>query len=94
MRSAYKDRAGKAFVKARCSITIQDWRLTMNLRGLLQKEIYIRLDDDQNTFLCTVRYGRLFSKRTEVSLVEAPIEHLVAPDQTQRVPLRKQSENG
>ena len=46
---------------------------TMSLKRLLEKEIYVRLIDDETAFRCTVRYGKLYSKKTEF-LVDRPVE--------------------
>lgn len=45
----------------------------MSLKDLLEKEVYIRLIDDETAFRCTVRYGKLYSKKTEY-LVDRPVE--------------------
>jgi len=47
-------------------------RIAMTLRALFAKEVYIRLAEDDNTFLCTVQRGPFRSRPTEVPVKEAP----------------------
>lgn len=43
----------------------------MNVRDLLQQEVYIRLTPDETGFLCTMKYGPLYSKTTEFRVLPA-----------------------
>jgi len=38
------------------------------LNTLFAQEVYIRLADDNASFVCTVKYGRLYAKATEFAL--------------------------
>ena len=51
----------------------------MALKSLLSKSTFIRLSDDQTAFLCTVKYGRLFSRTTRIPLESEPE---LAPEET------------
>lgn len=45
------------------------------MKTLFAKEVSIRLAEDGRKFICTTKYGRFYSKTTEVSLTCQP-----APD--------------
>jgi hypothetical protein len=51
----------------------------MTLPALFAKEVYIRLAEDNTTFLCTVRRGLFRFRPTEVRVEERPV-CLSAPD--------------
>jgi hypothetical protein len=38
------------------------------MNTLFAQEVYIRLADDKASFVCTVKYGRLYAKATEFAL--------------------------
>jgi hypothetical protein len=38
------------------------------MNKLFAQEVYIRLADDNASFVCTVRYGRLYATTTEFAL--------------------------
>jgi hypothetical protein len=48
-------------------------KIAMTLRALFAKEVYIRLAEDDNTFLCTVQRGPFRSRPTEVPVEETPM---------------------
>ena len=41
------------------------------------QEVYIRIAEDQTAFVCTIRYGKLYSKVTEFPLKHEPIPDVV-----------------
>ncbi len=45
------------------------------MNTLFEQEVYIRLADDNASFVCTVKYGRLYAKATEFAL-----HHQSTPD--------------
>ena len=51
----------------------------MTLRTLFAKEVYIRLGEDDGTFVCTIQRGPFRSKPAEVS-VEVALVCLDGPD--------------
>jgi hypothetical protein len=55
----------------------------------LAREIYIRLTDNQQGFVCTVKYGRLYSTVTEFRLHSQP--QLDRLEETTAVKVRKRS---
>jgi len=42
------------------------------MNTLFAREVYIRLTDDNESFVCTVRYGKLYGKTTEFALHPGP----------------------
>jgi hypothetical protein len=38
------------------------------MNTLFAQEVYIRLADDNASFVCTVKYGKLYAKATEFAL--------------------------
>ena len=42
----------------------------MTLRTLFAKEVYIRLTDDEDTFVCTIQRGPFRSKPAKVSVLD------------------------
>ncbi len=47
-------------------------KIAMTLRKLFAKEVYIRLAEDNRTFLCTVQHGPFRFQPAEVSVEEPP----------------------
>lgn len=62
----------------------REMEATVSLKRLLEKEIYIRLTADETAFRCTVRYGKLCSRKKEF-LIDRPVEcPAVIRDQTHK----------
>ena len=57
------------------------------MNALFAKEVSIRLAEDGKKFVCTTKYGRFFSRTTEVSLNCQPAPDTV--DDNAVVPLKK-----
>ena len=67
----------------------------MTLRALVEKEVYIRLVEDQMTLVSTIRYGRLRTKVTAFPVAPASV---AAPEENEldlvRVRNRFRARNG
>jgi hypothetical protein len=69
-----------------CSVTGEtEKEKAMMLRALVEKEVYIRLADDETAIVCTVRYGRL---RTKVAKFPVELTSCVTAEETERDPVR------
>lgn len=42
-----------------------------------QKEVFIRLSEDGESFICHIQYGHLYSKTTEFLIGESPLSNAV-----------------
>ena len=59
------------------------------MNTLFTKEVYLRLSEDKSAFVCTTRWGRLFSKMTEFALKFQRIPETV--DEKAPVPSKRRS---
>ncbi|HLG96295.1 MAG TPA: hypothetical protein VKX49_08285 [Bryobacteraceae bacterium] len=50
------------------------------------RELYIRLAEGEQVFVCTTKFGKLFSRTKRISLNETPME---VSDESTSVPSRK-----
>ncbi len=71
----------------------QEAKETMNIP--IGQEVYIRLAEDREAFLCTITFGKLYSKTTEFPLHGQPELEPVAEHEfvlTRKKPLNRTSE--
>lgn len=47
------------------------------MNGLFAQEVYIRLADDNASFVCSVKHGRLYAKVTEFALNRLPTPNVL-----------------
>lgn len=50
------------------------------MNTLFEQEVYIRLADDNASFVCTVKYARLYAKVTEFALDRLPTPDVLDED--------------